>query len=71
MAKRGRKPKSQKDEYIDVDENGGRGENFTDMDEELLYHLDSAEIERYIRPYRKYESEETDEDSFSYWYGQN
>jgi hypothetical protein len=71
MAKRGRKPKYQKDEFFeDLDDNNGR-ENFVDMEEELLYQLDSSEIQRYIRPHHKQDTDNAEEDSFAYWYGQN
>jgi len=71
MAKRGRKPKNQKDEYYDdIDDFGGR-ENITEMEEELLYQMDNSEIERYIRPTRRQEDDFGDEDSFAFWFGQN
>jgi hypothetical protein len=71
MAKRGRKPKVQHDEsYSTVD--GPVKENFLEMEEELLHHVDSADIEKYIRPSRKFQSyANEDEDSFAFWYGQN
>ncbi len=70
MAKRGRKPKVQIEDNYDVD--GPVKENFLEMEEELLHHVDSADIEKYIRPYRKYQGySEDDEDSFAFWYGQN
>ena len=69
MAKRGRKPKVQKDEY-DVD--GPVKENFLEMAEELLHHVDTADIEKSIQPYRTTHAySEGDEDSFAFWYGQN
>jgi hypothetical protein len=72
MAKRGRKPKYQKEElYEEYDEIGGVRDNVTELEEELLYQMDNYEIERYIRPYKKYEMDDSDEDSFAYWFGQN
>ncbi len=70
MAKRGRKPKAIKEENYDAD--GPVKENFLEMEEELLQHVDTSEIERYIQPYRRSHSySEGDEDSFAFWYGQN
>ena len=70
MAKRGRKPKVHTEDNYDVD--GPVKENFLEMEEELLHHVDSADIEKYIRPYRKFQSyADDDEDSFAFWYGQN
>lgn len=72
MAKRGRKPKIQRDDFADL-ENGPVKENFLEMEEELLYHLDSADIERYVRPNRRFDNSyaDSDEDSFAFWYGYN
>ena len=69
MAKRGRKPKVRIDDDL---ENGPVKENFLEMEEDLLYHEDTSEIERYVRPVRGFDSYgDSDEDSFAFWYGQN
>ena len=71
MAKRGRKPKIQVDDLM-TENDGPAKENFLELEEELLYHADPSEIERYVRPYRSSDSYgDSDEDSFAYWYGQN
>ena len=69
MAKRGRKPKVRIDDDL---ENGPVQENFLEMEEDLLYHEDTVEIERYVRPSRGLDSyADSEEDSFAFWYGQN
>ena len=70
MAKRGRKPKIYREEDYDAD--GPVKDNFLEMEEELLHHIDTAEMEKYIQPYRRaHVYSEGDEDSFAFWYGQN
>lgn len=60
-----------KEKSIDEFVSGIEKERLTEHEQELFYsHADHAEIQRYVRTTTPRYADD-DEDSFSFWYGQN